>query len=68
MATLALQLAAKHGNVAKFSFRGMSPAYCDQSLFLTANFDQSVDIHSGELATLGGDGRTCLSAQVEFYK
>ncbi len=66
MATLILQLAAKHGDVAKFSFRGMSPAYCNQSLYLTANFKQSSDLHSGELATIGGDGRTCLSAQLEF--
>jgi 3-methylfumaryl-CoA hydratase len=68
MATLVLQLAAKHGDVAKFSFRGMSPAYCDQSLFLTANFDKCIDTPTGELATIGGDGRTCLSAQVEFNK
>ena len=68
MATLVLQLAAKHGDVAKFSFRGMSPAYCDQSLFLTANFDQSAEPSSAELATIGGDGRTCLSAQLEYRK
>ena len=66
MATLVLQLAAKHGDVAKFSFRGMSPAYCDQSLYLTANFDQSAEPSSAELATIGGDGRTCLSAQLEY--
>ncbi len=62
MATLVLQLAAKHGDVCDFSFRAVSPAYCDQALFLTANFDQA----TGELATIGGDGRTCLSAQLAF--
>ena len=62
MATLALQLAAKQGDVAEFSFRAQSPAYCDQSMLLAANFEQT----SGELATIGGDGRTCLSAQVAF--
>ncbi len=66
MASLVLQLAAKHGDVAQFSFRGMSPAYCDQSLFLVANFDQDSQPNTGELATIGGDGRTCLSAKVEF--
>ena len=62
MTTLALQMAAKQGDVTEFSFRALSPAYCDQSLFLTANFDQT----KGELATIGGDGRTCLSAQAAF--
>ena len=62
MATLVLQLAATQGEVSEFSFRGQSPAYCDQSLLLAANFNQT----SGELATIGGDGRTCLSAQVAF--
>lgn len=62
MATLVLQLAAKQGDVAEFSFRGMSPAYCDQTLLLAANFEQA----TGELATIGGDGRTCLSAKVAF--
>lgn len=64
MATLVLQLAAQQADVSKFSFRAVSPAYCDQSLMLTANFDQN----EGELATIGGDGRTCLSAQVEFRR
>lgn len=62
MATLVLQLAAKQGDVSEFSFRGMSPAYCDQSLMLAANFEAT----TGELATIGGDGRTCLSAKVAF--
>lgn len=62
MATLVLQMAAKRGDVSEFSFRAVSPAYCEQSLFLAANFDQT----TGELATIGGDGRTCLSARVEF--
>ena len=66
MATLVLQLAAEQGDVSKFSFRGLSPAYCNQSLFLAANFDQVVAPQSGELATIGGDGRTCLAAKVEF--
>ena len=68
MATLLLQLAAKHGDVSRFSFRGMSPAYSEQSLFLTANFDKHVDTPTGELATIGGDGRTCVSAQATFRK
>lgn len=62
MATLVLQLGVKQGDVSEFSFRAVSPAYCNQSLFLTANFDQA----KGELATIGGDGRTCLSAQLVF--
>jgi 3-methylfumaryl-CoA hydratase len=62
MASLALQLAAKQGDVSEFSFRAVSPAYCDQPLFVVANLDQI----GGEVATLGGDGRTCLSAQIKF--
>ena len=62
MATFVLQLASKQGDVSEFSFRAMSPAYCDQSLLIAANFQQK----GGELATIGGDGRTCLSAQVKY--
>lgn len=62
MATLALQLAAAHGELATFSYRGMSPAFCNQTLFLTGNFDGS----TGELATIGADGRQCLTANANY--
>ncbi|MDG0970569.1 MAG: MaoC family dehydratase N-terminal domain-containing protein [Porticoccaceae bacterium] len=62
MATLALQLASKHGHLKHFSFKGLAPAFCDQPLYLAANIDGS----QGEVSTIGGDGRTCLQAQVIF--
>jgi 3-methylfumaryl-CoA hydratase len=64
MATLALQLASRQGDLAEFSFRAVSPAYCNQSLYLAANLDQD----GGEVAAIGGDGRTCLSATAGFRK
>ena len=62
MATLALQLAEKHGQIASFSFKGLSPAFCNQPLYLVAN----LNVLGGEICTLGADGRTCLRAEVKF--
>ena len=62
MATLALQLAATQGGVKKFSFRGKSPAFCNQQLYFVGNRQES----DGEVAAIGADGRQCLSAQVRY--
>ena len=62
MATQALQLAEKHGQIASFSFKALSPAFCNQALYLVANLNQS----GGEICTVGGDGRTCLRVKVKF--
>ena len=62
MATLCMQLAASHGRLRTFSFRGESAAYCDQPLYLGAKFDAK----AGELATIGADGRRCLAAKASF--
>ena len=62
MATQALQLAARYGSVKQFSFKALSAAFCDQPLYLAANIDQA----HGAVSTIGGDGRTCLQAEVVF--
>lgn len=62
MATQALQLAEKYGQIDWFSFKGLSPAFCNQPLYLVANLNKS----GGEICTVGGDGRTCLRAKVKF--
>lgn len=62
MASLALQLASTHGQVKKFSYRGKSPAFCNQALYMVANFKDEI----AELAAVGADGRECLTAQVTF--
>jgi len=62
MATQALQLAAQHGEIKEFSFKALSAAFCDQPLYLTAN----INGRQGKVATIGGDGRTCLKADVIF--
>ena len=62
MATLALQLAAANGELDKFSYRGMSPAFCNQTLYMAANFDG----RTGELSAIGADGRQCLTAQASY--
>jgi 3-methylfumaryl-CoA hydratase len=62
MATQALQLAEKQGKITSFSFRALSPAFCNQPLYLVANLSQS----GGEICTVGADGRTCLRVNVTF--
>jgi len=61
-ATLALQLAARRGVIKSFSFRGLAPAFCNQPLFLAANFDQE----QAELATIGSDGVKRLEAKASY--
>ena len=61
-ATLALQLAASRGVIKSFSFRGLAPAFCNQPLFLAANFDQE----QAELATIGSDGVKRLEAKASY--
>ncbi len=62
MATLVLQLAGAHHNLKTFSYRSVSPAFCNQVLTMAAKFNN----HDGELTMIGADGRTCLTATVEF--
>lgn len=64
IATLVLQLAASQGEVSNFSFRGQSPAYCNQHLYLVANREKMV----AELGAIGADGRQCLSAQASYSR
>lgn len=66
MATLLLQLAAKQGGVAEFSFRAVSAAYCNQPLFLAANYQAVDGEQQGDLSAIGADGRVCLKAHVRF--
>lgn len=66
MATLALQLAVANGNggfeLTKFSYRGVSPAFCNQPLYMAGNFEGK----TGELAAIGADGRTCVTAKADY--
>ena len=62
MATQALQLASEYGLVKQFSFKALSAAFCGQPLYLAANMEGS----QGLVSTIGGDGRTCLKADVSF--
>ena len=62
MATQVLQLAAQHGELKQFSFKAVSAAFCNQPLYLAANIE---GLH-GKISTIGGDGRTCLQADVTF--
>lgn len=62
MATLLLDLAAQHlgdHRLKRFSFRGQSPAFAGEPLYLVGKQDGPT-IH---LAALGGDGRTVMSAE-----
>ena len=43
-------------------------SHSEQSLFLTENVDKLVGTFTGELATISGDGRTCVGAQSVFRK
>ena len=62
MATLALQLASQRGSLQHFSFKALAPAFCNQPLYIAANINGS----RGEVTTIGGDGRTCLKAEIIF--
>jgi 3-methylfumaryl-CoA hydratase len=62
MATLALQLASQRGSLQHFSFKALAPAFCNQPLYIAANINGS----RGEVTTIGGDGRTCLKADIIF--
>ncbi len=62
MASLGVQAAAAHGDLKTFSFRALSPAFCDQPLYVVGDFDKDTQ----EVNVLGGDGRRCVSAQVTF--
>lgn len=66
MATLLLQLAAKQGDVAEFSFRAVAAAYCNQPIFLAANYHSVDSQEQGEFSAIGADGRNCLKAHVLF--
>jgi len=60
-AALLLDLAARHlgaDALRRFAYRAQSPAYAGQPLHLAARRDAD----TLTLATLGGDGRTCVSA------
>ena len=65
MASLLLRFAGNivgEKNIAKFGFRGLSPAYCNQALTLAAN-----KVQDGlDLAIIGVDGKQVMSAQVEL--
>ena len=62
IASLLLTVAAKRGQLTQFSFRAQSAAFCDQRLYLAANYKDE----SGELAAIGADGRTCVVANVVY--
>ncbi|MCA3255735.1 MAG: MaoC family dehydratase N-terminal domain-containing protein, partial [Alphaproteobacteria bacterium] len=60
-ATLLLDLAARHLGpkaLRSFSYRAQSPAYAGQPLHLVARLEGD----TLTMATLGGDGRTCVTA------
>lgn len=62
MASLLLDLAARHlgpNRLTRFAFRGQSPAFAGEPLYLVGKQDGPTI----NLAALGGDGRTVMSAE-----
>ena len=63
MASLLLRFATqllKNKSINRFKFRGLSPAYCNETLNLVANRNEN----GLELAIIGSDGRSVMSAEV----
>ena len=63
MASLLLRFATqilKNKSIRSFKFRGLSPAYCNEVLSLAANQNEN----GLELAIIGSDGRSVMSAEV----